>query len=147
MPRSVPALEHAMTTPSGNLVTKRTALVLYGVLLVLPTIVLGGLLWRQLLVDHRAQMAAVPIGVQDAARRLADALEKRVSDLVEREEQRPFYLYKERYFAPGMIGADLAFTPSRLAMGPKASGVLSWFSTVLNVGGETCDLLSGVCDM
>jgi two-component system sensor histidine kinase CiaH len=132
-----------MTTPSGNLVTKRTALVLYGVLLVLPTIVLGGLLWRQLLVDHRAQMAAVPIGVQDAARRLGDALEKRVSDLVEREEQRPFYLYKERYFAPGTIGAELAFTPSPLASGPKPSGILGWFSFTRGLDRDRPELFSG----
>jgi signal transduction histidine kinase len=133
-----------MTSPTGNLVTKRTALVLYGVLLVLPTIVLGGLLWRQLLVDHRAQMQAVPIDVQDAARRLADALEKRVSDLVEREDQRPFYLYKDRYFAPGTIGADLAFTPSPLATGPKPSGILGWYAYTSRPGTvEPPELFSG----
>jgi signal transduction histidine kinase len=133
-----------MTSPSGNTVTKRTALVLYGVLLVLPTIVLGGLLWRQLLVDHRVQMAAVPIDVQDAARRLADALEKRVSDLVEREDQRPFYVYKERYFSPGTIGADLAFTPSPLAIGPKPAGILGWFTYKIHPGMvETPELFAG----
>jgi signal transduction histidine kinase len=119
-----------MTSPVPNRVTRNTALVLYGVLLVLPTIVLGALHWHQLLVDHRAQIAAVPINVDDAKRRLQDALEKRVSDLIDREEQRPFYHYKQSFFSQSASGTPLSFSlsPSPLATGPRPSGILAWFS-------------------
>jgi hypothetical protein len=39
--------------------TQRTALALYGVLLVLPTFVLGFLQWHQIVLDKDAEMAAV----------------------------------------------------------------------------------------
>lgn len=111
-----------------QLTTRNTALVLYGVLLVLPTLVLGGLHWHQLRSDHEAALAAVPGDAADAARRLTEAMKRRLSDLVEREEVRPFYHYKKSYFPPGTIGAELAFVPSPLASGPVPQGVLGWFS-------------------
>ena len=127
-----------------QLVTKKTALVLYGVLLVLPTLVLGGLHWHQILEDHRAEMVAVPRGAADAANRLKVAMEKRLHDLVERENARPFYLYKKSFFPPGTIGAELAFVPSPLATGPAPTGILGWFSYNLGEGGNaTPEILSG----
>lgn len=110
-----------------QLSTKNTALVLYGVLLVLPTIVLGGLHWRQLAQDHRSRLAAVPGDAGDAGRRLSDAIQRRVLELIEREERRPFYVYKRTYFPPGMIGAELALVPSPLATGPTPEGCRAWF--------------------
>ncbi len=97
-------------------------------LLVLPTAVLGGLLWRQLEEDHQTLMAAAPGDTADAARRLLDALEHRVRDLVDREGLRPFYHYKKSYFPPGTIGSDLAFVPSPLATGPAPEGIQAWFT-------------------
>lgn len=111
-----------------QLVTRRSALVLYGVLLVLPTVVFGGLLWLQLEEDHRTQMAAIPGSTQDAARRLSEALERRIEDLIQRESQRPFYVYKQVYFQPGTIGTELALSPSPLATGPAPEGILAWFN-------------------
>lgn len=111
-----------------QLVTRKTALVLYAVLLVLPTAVMGGLLWRQLRFDQKSQMAAVPGDVADAARRLTEGLKRRLSDLIERESPRPFYHYKPTYFPKGTIGAELAFVPSPLSTGPTPNGVLGWFS-------------------
>jgi len=111
-----------------QLVTRRSALVLYGVLLVLPTVVFGGLLWFQLEKDHRTQMAAIPGDTTDAARRLSDAIEQRIEDFLERENQRPFYAYKRLYFQPGTIGTDLALSPSPLATGPAPGGILAWFN-------------------
>jgi signal transduction histidine kinase len=98
------------------------------VLLVLPTVVLGGLLWLQLEEDHRAQMAAVPGDTTDAANRLSYAFERRVEDLIERESQRPFYVYKRLYFPPGTIGSEVALSPSPLATGPVPEGILAWFN-------------------
>ena len=106
--------------------TKRTALVLYCVLLVLPTAVLGGLHWRQLRLDHDTDLASVPRDAQDASRRLMDALRQRFQRLVDRESQRPFYEYSRRYFKPGTIGADIALVPSPLAVDPPPEGILGW---------------------
>src|SRR5688500_13154073 len=111
-----------------SLVTRNTALVLYGVLLVLPTVVLGGLHWYQLVLDHEVALASVPDDADYAARRLSDAMEKRVRDLVERESLRPFYHYKPAYYPQGTVGAELAFVPSPLVRGPAPEGVLGWFS-------------------
>ena len=65
--------------------TRLTALLLYAVLLVLPTIVLGGLHWHQLKLDHAALLEAVPGDAQDAARRLEEALARRMAELLRRE--------------------------------------------------------------
>jgi hypothetical protein len=65
--------------------TKKTALVLYGVLLVLPTVVLAGLQWYQLDRDHDEQLERVPRDVDDAARRLSAEIENRVDALLESE--------------------------------------------------------------
>lgn len=111
-----------------SLVTRNTALVLYGVLLVLPTFVLGGLHWYQLVREHQVEVAAVPTETNDAARRLSDALERRLADLLERESQRPFYHYKRAYFPPGTAGTDLAFVPSPLVRGRPPEGILAWFA-------------------
>lgn len=113
--------------PLGSLVTRRTALVLYGVLLVLPTIVLGGLHWRQVEIDQEAQLEAGPRDVDDAARRLTDGLKERLDELVASESQRLCFEYRERYFPPDTMLATLAFVPSPLSKYPRPPGVLGWF--------------------
>ncbi|MFN0007979.1 MAG: sensor histidine kinase [Planctomycetota bacterium] len=120
-----------------QLVTRRSALFLYGVLLVLPTVVFGGLLWLQLEKDYRTQMAAIPGDTNDAARRLSDAIEQRFEDFLERENQRPFYAYKRLYFQPGTIGTDLALSPSPLATGPAPGGILAWFNCTFKSSSPT----------
>jgi signal transduction histidine kinase len=105
---------------------RRVALALYVLLLVLPTAVFGGLHWHQLAIDHRALVAAVPGDAADATRRLQEALERRVQELIGREDERPFYEYRPAYFPPGTIGADLAFVPSPLATGPTPEPILAW---------------------
>jgi two-component system, OmpR family, phosphate regulon sensor histidine kinase PhoR len=108
--------------------TKRTALALYGVLLILPTFVLGGLHWRQLALDHETMLKAVPGDAQDAARRLEDALGERLNKLVEDENTRAFFEYKPNYFPPGMIGDDIGLVPSVLTTERVPAAVLGWFS-------------------
>jgi len=107
---------------------RRVALALYALLLVLPTVVLGGLLWNQLERDHEALLAAVPGDAADATRRLQEDLRRRVDDLVRREDERPFFEYRRDYFKPGTIGAELAFVPSPLQVGPTPDPILGWFS-------------------
>lgn len=108
--------------------SRRVALALYVLLLVLPTVVLGGLLWNQLQRDHEALLASVPGDASHAARRFQEALVQGVEEVVRREDERPFLEFRSSYFPPGTIGADIAFVPSRLAEGPTPSPVLAWFS-------------------
>ncbi len=111
-----------------QLVTRKSALVLYGVLLVLPTVVLGSLLWYRLQEDHSAEMAAVPTETKNAKLRMSDDLEKRVQALLDREGQRPWYYYKRNFYPPGTIGADVAFVPSPLTTEAVPDGIVGWFT-------------------
>ncbi|MCY2961241.1 MAG: HAMP domain-containing sensor histidine kinase [Planctomycetota bacterium] len=108
--------------------SRRVALALYVLLLVLPTVVLGGLLWNQLDRDHEALLASVPGDASHATRRLQEALVQRIEEVVRREDERPFLEFRPAYFPPGTIGAELAFVPSPLADGPTPSPILAWFS-------------------
>ena len=105
--------------------TKKTALVLYGVLLVLPTAVLAGLQWYQLERDHTEQLERGPRDVADAARRLSAEIEASVTELLEAEAARPFYVYRDRYFPVGTLGTEIAFVPSPLTQ-DTPEGVLAW---------------------
>jgi signal transduction histidine kinase len=111
-----------------QLATRNSALALYGVLLVLPTVVLGGLLWYRLQEDHAAEMAAVPKETTNAKLRLSDELEKRVAALLDREGLKPFYYYKRNYYPPKAIGAEIVLVPSPLTEDPLPDGVLGWFT-------------------
>lgn len=110
-----------------QLVTQRTALVLYGVLLVLPTAVLGGLFWRQISKDQTTELEAVPRDVADAARRLSDGLRDAVETLVSSESKRVFFEYKRQYYPPRMIMGQIDFLPSPLSDQPRPTGILGWF--------------------
>ena len=107
--------------------TKRTALVLYCVLLVLPTAVLGGLHWRQLRLDHDSDLASIPRDAQDASMRLMDAIRKSLLELLDREGQRPFYEYSRDYFPPEARGAKVVLVASPLRREQPRQGVLGWF--------------------
>jgi len=120
-------------TPSfASLVTQRTALVLYGVLLVLPTIVVGGLYWRQLEVDQKLQLESIPRDVEDAARRMETALAERLAQLVEYEDGRSFFEYRPRFYPPNSLvpattNPKIAFVSSPLSDKPRPAGILGWF--------------------
>ncbi|MBL8861292.1 MAG: HAMP domain-containing histidine kinase [Planctomycetes bacterium] len=108
--------------------SRRVALTLYVLLLVLPTVVLGGLLWNQLHRDHQALLASVPADAAHKTRQLQEFFVQRVDEIVRREDTRAFLEYRQAYFPPGTIGADLAFVPSPLADGATPSAILGWFS-------------------
>ena len=114
-----------------QLVTRKSALVLYGVLLVLPTVVLGGLLWYRLEEDHAAELAAVPTETKNAKLRMQEEFEKRVQALLDREGGRPFYYYKPNYCPPKTIGADIVLVPSPLTEDPLPDGIVGWFRFTL----------------
>ena len=107
---------------------KRTALLLYAVLLVLPTLVLGGLQWRQLIRDQRDELASVPALAHDAAGRLARGIQSRLDGLLARENARPFYHYSERYVSEDALADDLVVLHSPLLKELPPRGLLTWFN-------------------
>lgn len=107
---------------------RRTALALYSLLLVLPTVVLGGLHWYRLVSEQVQELEEVPRAAEDAARRLADALGERVRSLLEAEDERPFTEYREFIVPEDLIGTEVAFVPSRLVKEPLPEGILCWFT-------------------
>ena len=111
-----------------RLTKNRTALFLYALLVVLPTVVLGGLHWYQFQLDHVAELEAVPRKADDAARRLVEALHERVQRLIADENRRPFYIYGERYAPEGATDGDLLpIVPSPLSYEEPPEGILGWF--------------------
>jgi len=108
--------------------SRRVAFALYVLLLVLPTVVLGGLLWNQLERDHETIVASVPADAAHATRRLQEALVQRVEEVVRDEDKRSFLEFRPLYFPPDTIGADIAYVPSPLADGPTDGRILGWFS-------------------
>lgn len=108
---------------------QRTVLFWYAVLVLLPALVFGGLLWQQLLVQHDERRAQVPESVLDAASRLARSVRQEYEALLDLEEGRPFYVYQEvDYFeqstAPGPVGYDLRPVQTPLTWRP---GIRAWY--------------------
>lgn len=112
--------------------TQRTALVLYGVLLVLPTLVLGGLQWNQIVQDKIDELAAVPREADDAARRLHATVYQRLYQLVLSEEERPFQVYGQFYYPPSADATEEGLPPSPvlspLLDARRPTGLACWFS-------------------
>jgi len=124
--------------------TRRTALLLYSVLLILPTIVLGGLQGYQIRLDYREELAAVPENARDAVERLVDGIAQRLSQLLEAEEQRPFYHYAKVFSPASAVGEQLSLQVSPLDRELLPPGVLAWFSYNLSDGYDArVSLLTG----
>jgi len=122
--------------------TQRAALALYGVLLVLPTLVLGGLQWLQIVRDKEDELRSVPFQADDSARRLRDTLRQELERLVELEDRRPFQHYARVYYPDPEASPDLgdpqfvthltADAEPRLRASPldnqrRPVGILAWF--------------------
>jgi len=123
--------------------TTRTALGLYGVLLVLPTLIFGWLYWRELKQDYEAQLAMVPEDAQDGARRILAGMEGKIDELLRSENERDFYQYADVYTPADAKGEGLALQDSPLAQGRVPRGVLGWFDyNVARLDGEV-DLFVG----
>ncbi len=107
--------------------TRRSALALYTVLLVLPTLVLGGLSWRQIEREHRAELAQVPFRAEDAAARLLAAIQSRLDQLLAAENERGFYEYADLLTAEEPRGQSLSLMASPLRKIAPPPGILAWF--------------------
>ena len=107
---------------------KRTAFVLYSLLLVLPAVVLGGLHWHQIWLDYQAELDAVPEAARDAARRLAYGISENLSKLIDAETARPFDHYSRIFAIGDELDDSLSLHHSPLVRQERPEGVLAWFS-------------------
>ncbi len=108
--------------------TQRTALILYGVLLVLPTLVLGGLQWNQLLREYDKERDAVPQQAEEAAARFLGAISDRLARLVESEERRQFTEYGAMMLASDERLAESTPVTTPLLAEPRPQAILAWFA-------------------
>lgn len=120
----------------AQLTKRRTALALYSLLLVLPTLVLGGLHWFQLVREHRADLDEVPALVKAAARRLEKELGTRFEELLASENERSYTVYRDFVCPEDLIGSEPVFLRSPLTKGTPPPGILSWFTYDLEQGVE-----------
>ncbi len=108
--------------------TQRTAILLYGLLLILPTLVLGGLQWRIIEMERADEIALHPEQAPNLARRVKNAIGDRLAVLLERENERPFDHYAT-YVAVEEVGAlPGTLVPTPLAAEQPPDGVLAWFA-------------------
>lgn len=107
--------------------TTRAALALYGILLVLPTLVFGWLYWHALVREQVAQLSEVPREAEDAAWRIASALRDRLERMVAEEAERPFYHYGESFVPEDVLGDEFVLQRSPLRKSARPEGLLAWF--------------------
>jgi len=114
---------------------------------VLPTLVLGGLQWHQIVQDKEDELAAVPRTAEDAARRFRDVAVGRVAALIESEDERPFQHYGT-FFCPESAGDDeFPLLPPPLVRDPRPEGILCWFVADLTDEDDVeVDLFWGTAD-
>ena len=123
--------------------TTRTALGLYGVLLVLPTLVFGWLYWRELKRDYEEQLEMVPEDAEDGARRIREALKDKVEDLLRTENARGFHQYAPVYSTEDVKGDSFAVRDSPLVRNPPPRGILGWFNYDVVEPDEPIDVFVG----
>jgi len=123
--------------------TQRTALILYGVLLVLPTVVLGGLQWRQLLRDFKVERESVPHEAEIAATRLRDEIANRLGRLINNEETRPFTDYGDLMITSDASLAETTAVTSPLIDAPRRPEIQVWFAFDLLRNQAPIDLWGG----
>lgn len=123
--------------------TTRTALGLYGILLVLPTLVFAWLHWRELVKVQEAEMAAVPQEATDGARRIWTSMQRKLNELVEAESRRPFTDYGEYVLPAEPLGDELLPQRSALTQGRLPEGVLAYFTFDRSIEGSPIDVFVG----
>lgn len=112
-----------------RLKSRNAAFAAYGVLLVLPTLVFGGLYWQTLVRDYREQLAGAPSKAQETAALLSERMQERLGALLDQEARRPFSHYADVFTPSDALGDDyLAMQPSPLRKERVPAGVLGWFS-------------------
>ena len=105
---------------------------LYGVLLILPAVVLMGLHGFGLYQSYRTELEAIPQRADAEAIRLARTLQERFLTFLDQEEQRPYYEYANHYSPVGVLTEELTLFESPMSALPTPSPILSWFQADLN---------------
>ena len=107
--------------------TTRRSLILYGALLVLPTLIFGWLYWSELQKDFDDERQAIPEKAIDDARKIVARMSERLDGLIENESKRPFTHYAPLVSAD-VMGDDLVPLTTPLETATTPAGVLGWFS-------------------
>ena len=110
----------------ARLTSHRTALILYALLLVLPAVAFGSLLWYQLDMERRVQLEDAPRSTEDAALRLERAIRSEILSVLERESQRDIFEYQRDRWQPEASDEDV-YLDTPLESQPLPTGVLGWF--------------------
>lgn len=108
--------------------TSRRSLVLYGALLVLPTLIFGWLYWSELQKDFERERAAIPEKALEDARKIVAGMNERVQRLLDSESQRPFTHYAALVSPEGVMGDEFTLQTTPLERGSMPAGILGWFS-------------------
>jgi signal transduction histidine kinase len=108
--------------------TTRRSLFLYGVLLVLPTLVFGWLYWSELQKDFERDRRAIPEKALDDARKIVAGMNEGLERLLRSESQRPFTHYSSVISPADAMGDELALQPTPLEKINMPVGVVGWFT-------------------
>jgi signal transduction histidine kinase len=108
-----------------------SALVWYGLLLVLPALYLGILVWNQVRSDHRRALDELPERVERAGQVVAQAIKARVDAVLMAERERPFTDYAHWVFEDGQA---IDPSPDQLQASPLSAGPwepprLGWYAS------------------
>ena len=117
--------------------TTRRSLILYGALLVLPTLIFGWLYWSELQKDFERDRAAIPEKAQAGARRIAKGMNERLERLLADEAKRPFTHYAPLISPEAVMGDQLALQPTPLERSSMPVGIVGWFSFVRGQGPDS----------
>jgi signal transduction histidine kinase len=108
--------------------TSRRSLLLYGALLVLPTLIFGWLYWSELQKDFERDRQAIPEKAAAGARRIVSGMNERLQRLIDEETRRPFTHYAQVISPGSALGDDLGLQSTPLETNPLPPGILGWFS-------------------
>jgi signal transduction histidine kinase len=108
--------------------TSRRALVLYGALLVLPTLIFGWLYWSELQKDFDRDRAAIPEKALEDARKIVAGMHERLQRLIEAESARPFTDYARVILPEEVQGGAFTLQKTPLERAPTPRGLMGWFS-------------------
>jgi signal transduction histidine kinase len=117
--------------------TTRRSLVLYGALLVLPTLIFGWLYWSELQKDFERDRAAIPEKAQAGARRIVKGMNEALERLLAEESKRPFTHYAPLIAPEAVMGDELALQTTPLERATLPTGVLGWFSFTRGQGPDS----------
>jgi signal transduction histidine kinase len=110
------------------------ATLLFVLLLVLPSTYLGYGQWRSIQSERDEAIEDLPREVADSADRLVLAIRERFEELIEEENERPFWHFRSEYQPITSRGSDLSLIPSPLVDSPLPQGTRAHFAYTLDEG-------------